>query len=399
MSEPTQVAMTESRTRDYVQRRFGEYYEGLTLLEPANSESREWGLTRWTETEEGITRDFTRHLSIFELGDITERAIADRPLHMYVSTADYENPTSTDVDSKGWRGGDVTFFIELENIPEIDETDTETAHPRYDACKSELITLLARLDDLHITHLAPIFTGDGFRVQIQDEDYRQLRESERAELLDYVTAAEFDSDIFDPTYNGDTTVSDVLAHYVDGWGRDLHDEFMDYIKEIRQQGDREEQREQLETVYNISDKSSGKIQNLISSKPGLIEAGRGDKYTPAVNRLLREKLEDFIEEHRVAINSPRTTNPHAFVRLPNTLNGDTGLRVTSLERDEIEQFDPTIDPIPDLFRGKEIDIQVTSAGTYSLAGSTLTVEEGLYTVPEPLGLYLMLQNRAELSNA
>ena len=75
--------------------------------------------------------------------------------------------------------------------------------------------------------------------------------------------------------------------------------------------------------------------------------------------------------------------------------GGSGLAVRRVPREDIDGVDPLVDAVPETFRGHDIAIELTDGGTVELDGDSFTLEGGVHTVPEHLGVFLMARGRAE----
>ncbi len=90
-----------------------------------------------------------------------------------------------------------------------------------------------------------------------------------------------------------------------------------------------------------------------------------------------------------------TTDTNRLIRLPGSLHGGSGLETLRLDRDEIDDFEPLSDAVPETFRGQEIAVDVTDGGEVELGGDIFTVSEGDQSLPEYVGVFLMARGRAE----
>jgi DNA primase small subunit len=68
--------------------------------------------------------------------------------------------------------------------------------------------------------------------------------------------------------------------------------------------------------------------------------------------------------------------------------------VTPIDREELESFDPLVDAVPETFRGNEIRVDCPEPRTVELGGETHNLPEGVSTVSEPVGVFLMARGRA-----
>jgi len=69
--------------------------------------------------------------------------------------------------------------------------------------------------------------------------------------------------------------------------------------------------------------------------------------------------------------------------------------VTPIEPDDLADFEPLVDAIPDLFSGHEIAIEGDGGPPIELAGETFTVPADVVRLPEYAGIFLMARGRAE----
>lgn len=389
----------DTRTREYVRGRFRDYYRRTDLSEPKHADGREWGFMGWGEDEDSLTR----HLSVYELGNLDGYVTEECPKHVYTSTGRYDTPTATDVDEKGWRGSDLVFEVTVDSVYDENEADDDDDVPsfveRLEMCHDELITLIFRLDEFDFDDLDILFTGNGYRVQVYDDEYQQLGGAERAELLDYITAEGFTEESLmtlleeeDPAESND--IAEHLAAYAGGWRREFYEEFSGFLTDLEEM-DEEDAVDTLTEFNQIGEGRAEGIYQSVSSNMGLFESGQFDAASSNMQRVIRQFISDLVEEHRVALNGSVTTTPHNFVSLPGSLHGDTALRVLRVPREDLLNFDPFERAVPHVFLENEITIDVQTAGSYNVAGESVNLESGVQTVPEPLGLFLMARDKAE----
>ncbi|HXZ90701.1 MAG TPA: hypothetical protein VEG61_06545, partial [Candidatus Dormibacteraeota bacterium] len=58
------------------------------------------------------------------------------------------------------------------------------------------------------------------------------------------------------------------------------------------------------------------------------------------------------------IDTVVTTDVHRLIRMPGTLNGKTGLKATTVQLDQLEEFDPFYEPV--VFEGTQ-RVEITEA--------------------------------------
>lgn len=114
-------------------------------------------------------------------------------------------------------------------------------------------------------------------------------------------------------------------------------------------------------------------------------------------------VQKAIEENSISLGSAHTDEPvtadiRRLIRMPSSLHGGSGMRVVPLTLSEFEKFEPLRDAV--VFSEKEIKIEVIPPlkpqnSVVEMKGKSIKVEEGINTVPEYAGIYLMCRGAAE----
>jgi len=87
-------------------------------------------------------------------------------------------------------------------------------------------------------------------------------------------------------------------------------------------------------------------------------------------------------------DSTVTMDVHRLIRYPGSLHGGTGLRVTLVPWETIDDFDPLIDAVA-FDTDRTIEVQTTRAVEVDLCGNDWIMDPGTHQVPEPVGIFLM----------
>jgi len=116
---------------------------------------------------------------------------------------------------------------------------------------------------------------------------------------------------------------------------------------------------------------------------------------PGASTLVRAIAERVTAEQTAPIDEPVTTDVRRLIRLPGSIHGGSGLLVCPLDRDAIDDFDPLTDAVPERFRGRDILVDVHDPGPVDVGDDRDKVEEGIVSVPEYVGVFLMTRGRAE----
>ena len=295
-------------TRNYLMRKFRDYYLRVDLNLPRDFESREWAFVPLEHFPEFVMR---RHIAISSELDLKAYVIENVPAHVYYSTAYYSDP-SAEMDKKGWLGADLIFDIDADHMP----------RPSLKAAKLEVLKLVKILtDDFGVDEndIEVVFSGRrGYHVHVYDERFRELESAERREIVDYLT----------------------LTGLKGG--------------------------KQMERIKNCAEKLRS-------------------KYGDRAFEICSSKL-------RVHIDPPVTADIKRLIRLPNSLHGKTGLRVTPVSIDRLEDFDPSIDAV--VFGEERVKVRLLKRVKVKMMGCKFELEPGKANLPEYVAVYLICRGVA-----
>jgi DNA primase small subunit len=152
--------------------------------------------------------------------------------------------------------------------------------------------------------------------------------------------------------------------------------------------------EYLSDFEGVGEKSARAIYNVVQNNTEAVKSGNVDVH-PAFLKVARRYVAETVEAENAPIDEPVTTDTNRLIRLPGTLHGGSGLRVRRLTREQLDDFDPLVDAVPDSFVGHDITVDVQEERTVELLGETLTVTPGVQSVPEYAGVFLMARGTAE----
>ncbi len=397
----------EERTRAYLRGRFRDYYRHADITPPPDHRRREWGYIPFSPA--GTT--MVRHQSTLELGDIGTFLQRERPRHVYFSTGYYDDPGAETMEAKGWRGSDLVFDLDADHLPAVDP-DTATLAEMLAACKDALGRLLDFLEtDFGFEDITVTFSGGrGYHVHVRDPAIRQLDRDARREIVEYVRGIDVDFDhVIDTrsvagTAGRQSPAQKRLLTGEGGWSRRVHDRLLGLTEELLV-ADHEHAVETLTAYDGIGDGKATAILTALENNPAAIRRGNIDLH-PAFVSLVRALVAETRQADRAPIDEPVTTDTHRLIRLPGSLHGGSGLRVTRIDRDDLDEFDPLADTVPETFRGAEIAVEVTdlsglppeeesTIGQIELGGGRFTITDGKDLYPEFLGIFLMTRGRAE----
>ncbi|WP_336327983.1 DNA primase small subunit PriS [Halovenus sp. HT40] len=383
------------RTQAYLRGRFGDHYRNQSIDPPPEANEREWGYVPWTE---GPGETYSRHNAMIDLGNLDDFLARERPKHVYYSAGRYDDPGATTMSEKGWRSSDLIFDLDADHLPST--TPDDSYAEMLADCKEALFRLLDFLEnDFGFEEMQIVFSGSrGYHVHVRDPGIQQLESDARREIVDYVRGIglEFDELVEEETVAGLGRKTPAENRYLPtegGWGQRIHEKLIAVLSEVRDLPE-EEALERLQEYDGIGEGRAQAAYNLTQNR--FVEIERGNLSAHAVfAQLARKFADEVVAEENAQIDEPVSTDTNRLIRLPGSLHGGSGLAVRRIERDDIEAFDPLVNAVPETFTNHEITVEVADPGTVELAGDSFTLEEGVHTVPEYAGVFLMARGRAE----
>ncbi|WP_254278837.1 DNA primase small subunit PriS [Haloarcula marina] len=387
----------EERTLSYLRGRFGDHYRRAEIALPPAANEREWGFIPWTE---GPGETMVRHRSLLDLGSIGDFLGRKKPRHVYFSAGRYDDPSISTMSKKGWRSSDLVFDLDADHLPSV--TLGEDSYAEMLAkCKDALLRLLDFLeDDFGFKDMTVVFSGGrGYHVHVRDESIRGLERDARREVVDYVRGIglDFDELVDEQTVAGTAGRSSPATKRTltteGGWSARAHRHIMSEVDTLLSM----EESAALERLQAYDGIGQGKANAALTAARNNYDelaAGNIDVHA-AFYQIAQVLVHETVADENAPIDEPVTTDTNRLIRLPGSLHGGSGLEVRRIDRDDIDAFDPLVDAVPETFRGHEIAVDVTDGGLVELDGDSFTVAEGIQSVPEHVGVFLMARGRAE----
>ena len=384
------------RTLAYLRGRFGDHYRRSAIDPPPDAHAREWGYVPWTG---GPGETYARHNSLLDLGDLGDFLVRERPKHVYFSAGRYDSPSESTMEAKGWRSSDLIFDLDADHLPGTSADDSYAE--MLAACKDALYRLLEFLrDDFAFEDLQIVFSGSrGYHVHVRDDRIQHLERDGRREVVDYLRGIglEFDALVTEETVGGtvgrESPANNRYLPTAGGWGGRIHETLLEVMQEVREM-DEDEAIEYLRQYEGIGEKKATTAYRFAQNRFVEIERGNLSAHNVFEN-LAQQFAHEVVAEQNAQIDEPVTTDTNRLIRLPGSLHGGSGLVVKPLPPDELDTFDPLVDAVPETYRNHDITVEMKSGGTFELGGDSFTLEEGVHTVPEYLGVFLMTRGHAE----
>ena len=336
-------------TKAFLLKKFREYYSNADLYTPKEFESREWAFVPLESFPEFVMH---RHIAFSSDLELKAYVISNVPAHAYYSSAYYDNP-SAEMDRKGWKGADLIFDIDADHLP----------RRSLKAAKLEVLKLIRILtDDFGVDekNIEIVFSGHrGYHVHIYDERFKGLESAERREIVDYLTL----NSLKNPKSRQMRRVAKCMARYI---ANAIKDNRIDRL------------------LQNYDERRRQRIISIL--KANLRKIAEGD--FSSIPKELFERAYNLCKSRlAVYVDPPVTADIKRLIRLPNSLHGKTGLRVTLISLDELENFDPLKDAV--VFGEERVKVRILKRIRLRMMEEEFKLHPGKDKVPEYLAVFLI----------
>lgn len=392
-----------SREEELVTKWFREYYSKSPPKLPPKHMERELAFMYYG-------KDFMqRHLAFAEQ-ETLNRFLASRvPTHVYYSTALYQNPSAPTMDAKVWKGADLIFDLDADHIPGSEGLSYEEMLARI---KKEMVRLLDDfiLDDLGFSEsdLEVTFSGGrGYHAHIYSDKVLKLRSHERSEIVDYVAGTDLDFEWVFPEktkmytkFKNGQRLDKGTAFPVEssgGWKRRMNQGAGRLLEEFRSLSvvDSKVRYPSFagvdEKQLSLLKKELFEVREDLTGAALMFRDGTFDCIDDRVKKLLIGWLLDEVPKRSSAeVDQPVTRDIKRLIRLPYSLHGKTGLRVISMTRDQLTDFDPLRDAFPEVFPDTPMKIKLVRPIDIKLRKERFA-GEGEIEVPTWAGIFMVLR--------
>ncbi|MEM1982602.1 MAG: DNA primase small subunit PriS [Sulfolobales archaeon] len=284
------------KTKNIIKELFREYYKKNELIIPNDFIMREFAFQTFDSDS------YIRHKSFNSSALLKEYIVSIAPKHAYFSSAIYRDPGVENMDEKGWIGSDLIFDIDADDIP---------------GCNPLKINLC--------------ISNECQDVELINEECVELAKAHEEELLDIlVNDLGFTYDNVEVQFSGNRGFHTRVHPKDSSWltlNSSARKEIVDYLKGI-----------ELDINYIIPLKD----KKIKISTPNISEGGWrrriAKKITDLRNVNLPEDLESLINRCLVKVDEKVTIDISRLIRIQESLNGKTGLKVTKLDPGKIHNF-------------------------------------------------------------
>jgi DNA primase small subunit len=288
------------------------------------------------------------------------------------------------MQDKKWAGADLVFDLDADTL-------FTGSVPSYAymlrAVKKETSRLLDFL--MHDFGFEPaefsiVFSGGrGYHVHVHESRLGTLGSHERREVVNYLTGTGLEPEyLVKRTTLGSPNNSSCWGIRISFWIKNYFESLLELESEAAVA--------KLATLKAIGKRRAQDIVNVLS---------QGSTIQPLVETKLmpstawKSLVREGITQMKVNIDVPVTADTKRLIRLPTSLHGGSGLRVTPLTLDDFSNFDPLRDAV--VFGENSVPVTILKPVTAEIMGETIKAHQGKTSLPEHTAVYLMARGLAE----
>lgn len=386
----------DERTRQFVVSAFQNYYSTADIKLPPDFTSREWGFIEFTSGQDMFMK---RHRAFGSEGELHDYLRGIGPAHAYYSVAYYEYPGAPKMKEKNWLKADLIFDIDSDHLP----GGINSYADMLEKGKKETLKLLEFLMDdfgFREEQVHAVFSGGrGYHFHISEDSVLSLGSAERREIVDYVSSKGLNlerifskKDISGDAGAESAKMSVFPSEDDGGWGGRINRYLISYLSSIAKD---ENAVKILSGFKGIGKTTAEKLVDTFQdeSRVAALKKGKMDALGGIKKDILMTFIGQGVEQMAACVDEPVTADIKRLIRLPGSLHGKSGMKVTALSIDELETFEPLNDAV--VFSDKSVKIKVIKPFAVQMKGKDLMVEEGVQEVPEYAAIYLMCRGVAE----
>lgn len=343
---------SESRLKDY----FSRYYSEWTFASPERLQSREIGFIPFMGT-------MTRHRKVNSTKELEGFVKTNVPRHLYYSSAYYRKPDEKKMQEKEWLGAELIFDLDADHIQAQKKLSYEET---LELIRTHTVRLIEKFlkkemgfDD---SELRIFFSGGrGYHVHVLSHRVYSMTSDSRREIATYIKGETVSLDEFLKVYKYVP-----LNH--GGWVESLSRLIM------KQSAQNERRGTEITPQGEISKIKNAGVQ---------------------LRKRIVKQVEELVSREMSEIDEPVTTDVHRLIRYPRSLHGKTGFMVKEVSSDELENFDPLVQCIPESFRNGEETVNVIEPFRINMFENSFDFRKGKQKIPLYAALYTVLSGRGQ----
>ena len=385
---------------------FRKYYRANMPILPDRFTRREFGFMFFDRTY------VQRHMGFARPDDLRRFMTGQVPSHSYYSTSYYRKPDAPTMDEKDWMGAELIFDLDADHL---DGAKEMTYSEMLVQIRSEMMHLVDSflLDDLGFTEDQVHITfsgGRGYHAHVRTPDIMTLGTHERRGLVDYITGSGLNIDWVFP-YNRVPTsqvvtgggvrtnvAKDRLIPPADsgGWKKRMRNGLMDVVNDLCDVDPKVFKKDYPSIKGSKTDTLVKAQEELRKTRGILFEKNTMAILSPSTqNILVKIMKEDMAHRLSGEVDEPVTADIKRLIRLPGSVHGKSGLRVTPISRQELTDFDPLQMAVPDEYSDEEVKITMRKPSKLDMKGQHFDLD-GETMVPEWAAVFLIGRKMADI---
>jgi DNA primase small subunit len=392
-------------TLNFLVSKFRGYYIESSLEPPPGIAHREWGFLFFDDS------GMRRHKSFYSRGELVDYVRSMIPRHLYHSAAYYEHPGAPTMKEKLWLGSDLIFDLDADHLRNAPKSYGQMLM----MVKKETQKLLEFLTSdfgFSESKMRIAFSGGrGYHIHVRDPRVLPFGSDERREIVDYLAGRGLDMDRFvhmapieGEWSHGRTFRLRAPSAGAPGWGGRINRALLTFVRDLRQMNEAEAI-SLLSKRKGIGPKRATNFYRNLQDKNVIEKISKGDldlfSGSASIWKLL---LVEFIDEEGVKVgfnldeergetDEPVTADVRRLIRCPGSLHGGSGMRVTPLTQNSLEDFDPLNDAV--VFGDEPISVQILKPFKTEMRGERYDLAEGPTELPACVAVFLMARGVAE----
>lgn len=388
---------------------FRKYYKENPPIVPDRFGRREFGFMFFDRTY------VQRHMGFTKTSDLHRFLIGQVPSHCYYSTAYYQKPGAPTMEEKTWLGADLIFDLDADHLEGADKMSYSEMLAQI---KKEMINLVDSflLGDLGFSEdqVSIVFSGGrGYHAHVSTKDVIGLGSAERREIVDYVTSSGLLPEWVFP-YNRVVTsrseihgqmrtnvAKDRMIPKADsgGWRLRMRNGLAMLVDDLCSREAKE-----LKVIYpsmaGMQNRTINEFKDEVCRARGYIfeknlMTALGKKSHQEL--LVKIMTEDVVKNLSGEVDEPVTADIKRLIRLPNSVHGKSGLRVTPLSRSQLDSFDPLVDAVPKEYSDEPVKITMRKDYEIKIKGQDFSLS-GETEVPEYAAVFLIGRKAADFGH-
>jgi DNA primase small subunit len=388
---------------------FRKYYKENNPIMPDRFTRREFGFMFFDRN--GVQR----HIGFPRPDELTRFMIAQVPSHSYYSTAYYRHPDAPTMDEKQWLGAELIFDLDADHIAGAENMSYDEMLRQI---RGEMINLVDSflLGDLGFgeDQVQLMFSGGrGYHAHVPHEEMLTLGSHERREIVDYVTAAGLNIDWIFPYNKVATSASNVggatrinvaqdrTVPPADsgGWKLRMRNGLKDVVEDFCTM-DAKELKKRYPSIHGSQNKSVERIkEDVAKSRARIFEKNTmATLAKPSQEMLVKIMKEDVAYRLSGEVDEPVTADIKRLIRLPGSVHGKSGLRVTPITRSILTDFNPLEDAVPSCYSDDPVKVTMRAPYDLRMKGERFSLK-GETEVPEYAAAFLIGRKAADYGYA